>query len=345
MFLKSLELHGFKSFPDRTKLKFGDGITAVVGPNGSGKSNISDAVRWVLGEQSTKTLRGAKMEDVIFGGTQSRKPQGFAEVSLTIDNSTGFLPVDSDSVTITRKYYRSTESEYLLNGTQVRLKDINELLMDTGLGRDGYSIIGQGKIAEIVGAKSGERREIFEEAAGISKFRYRKEESERRLKMAEENLLRLMDIVDELENRLGPLKAQSEKARQYLAYAEQKKEFEISYWVYQLRQLTERLRAQDDKLTIATGESDEIERQIEHIEQKIQDTYTLMQGCMTLSEQLRTERQALEQQNAEASSRIAVIRNDIAHNCDNMKRIEGEIASLLQTGENTCLLYTSSYMK
>ena len=335
MFLKSLELHGFKSFPDRTKLKFGDGITAVVGPNGSGKSNISDAVRWVLGEQSTKTLRGAKMEDVIFGGTQSRKPQGFAEVSLTIDNSTGFLPVDSDSVTITRKYYRSTESEYLLNGTQVRLKDINELLMDTGLGRDGYSIIGQGKIAEIVGAKSGERREIFEEAAGISKFRYRKEESERRLKMAEENLLRLMDIVDELENRLGPLKAQSEKARQYLAYAEQKKEFEISYWVYQLRQLTERLRAQDDKLTIATGESDEIERQIEHIEQKIQDTYTLMQGCMTLSEQLRTERQALEQQNAEASSRIAVIRNDIAHNCDNMKRIEGEIASLLQTGENT----------
>ncbi|MGI5895832.1 MAG: chromosome segregation protein SMC [Oscillospiraceae bacterium] len=335
MFLKSLELHGFKSFPDRTKLEFGDGITAVVGPNGSGKSNISDAVRWVLGEQSTKTLRGAKMEDVIFGGTQSRKPQGFAEVSLTIDNSTGLLPVDSDSVTITRKYYRSTESEYLLNGTQVRLKDINELLMDTGLGRDGYSIIGQGKIAEIVGAKSGERREIFEEAAGISKFRYRKEESERRLKMAEENLLRLMDIVDELESRLGPLKAQSEKARQYLEYAEQKKEFEISYWVYQLGRLTEQLRAQDDKLTIAAGESDEIERQIEQIEQKIQDTYTLMQGCMTLSEQLRAERQELEQQSAEASSRIAVIRNDITHNCDNMERLEGEIASLLQTGENT----------
>lgn len=337
MFLKSLELHGFKSFPDRTKLEFGDGITAVVGPNGSGKSNISDAVRWVLGEQSTKTLRGAKMEDVIFGGTQSRKPQGFSEVSLTIDNTSGLLAVDSDTVTITRKYYRSTESEYLLNGSQVRLKDINELLMDTGLGRDGYSMVGQGKIAEIVGAKSSERREIFEEAAGISKFRYRKEESERRLRMAEENLLRLMDIVSELEGRIGPLKAQSEKARQYLEYAAEKKELEISFWVHQLKQLTERLRAQDDKLTIANGENEEIDRQIAAFEQKIQETYTLMQGCMTLSEQLRTERQGLEQANAETLSSVAVIRNDIAHNGENISRIEGEIAALVQSGQDTGL--------
>ena len=321
MFLKSLELHGFKSFPDRTKLEFGKGITAVVGPNGSGKSNISDAVRWVLGEQSTKTLRGAKMEDVIFGGTQLRKPQGFAEVSLTIDNSSGLLAVDSDTVTITRKYYRSSESEYLLNGSQVRLKDINELLMDTGLGRDGYSMVGQGKIAEIVGAKSAERREIFEEAAGISKFRYRKEESERRLQMAEENLLRLFDIVKELEDRLGPLKAQSEKAKQYLEFASQKKELELSYWVHTLETLTVRLRSQDDKLTIANGESEEISRLMEESEEQIQEIYSLMQGCMTLSEQLRNEKQEKERENAEVASRIAVIKNDIAHNLESLSLI------------------------
>ncbi len=328
MFLKSLELHGFKSFPDRTKLEFGTGITAVVGPNGSGKSNISDAVRWVLGEQSTKTLRGAKMEDVIFGGTQLRKPQGFAEVSLTIDNSSGFLPVEGDTVTITRKYYRSTESEYLLNGAHVRLKDINELLMDTGLGRDGYSIVGQGRIAEIVGAKSAERREIFEEAAGISKFRYRKEESERRLKMAEENLLRLFDIVKELEGRIGPLKAQSEKAKQYLEYAAQKKELELSYWVHTLEALTARLRSQDDKLTVAGGENEEISRMIEEAEARIQEIYSIMQRCMAQSEQYRSEGQAKERENAEVSSKIAVIKNDISHNLDNIARLEEELRTL-----------------
>ncbi len=333
MFLKSLELHGFKSFPDRTKLEFGKGITAVVGPNGSGKSNISDAVRWVLGEQSTKTLRGAKMEDVIFGGTQLRKPQGFAEVSLTIDNSSGLLAVDSDTVTITRKYYRSSESEYLLNGSQVRLKDINELLMDTGLGRDGYSMVGQGKIAEIVGAKSAERREIFEEAAGISKFRYRKEESERRLQMAEENLLRLFDIVKELEDRIGPLKAQSEKAKQYLEFASQKKELELSYWVHTLETLTVRLRSQDDKLTIANGESEEISRLMEESEEQIQEIYSLMQGCMTLSEQLRNEKQEKERENAEVASRIAVIKNDIAHNLESIARVEEELRSLEQSDQ------------
>ena len=331
MFLKSLELHGFKSFPDRTKLEFGKGITAVVGPNGSGKSNISDAVRWVLGEQSTKTLRGAKMEDVIFGGTQLRKPQGFAEVSLTIDNSTGILAIDSDTVTITRKYYRSSESEYLINGSQVRLKDINELLMDTGLGRDGYSMVGQGKIAEIVGAKSAERREIFEEAAGISKFRYRKEESERRLKMAEENLLRLLDIVKELEDRIGPLKLQSEKAKQYLEFAAQKKELELSYWVHTLETLTVRLRSQDDKLTIANNESEEISRLMEKSEEKIQEIYRLMQGCMTLSEQLRNEKQEKERENADVSSKIAVIKNDISHNIENKVRLKEEICSLEQS--------------
>ena len=181
MVLRTLEMQGFKSFPDKTVLNFGKGITAVVGPNGSGKSNISDAVRWVLGETSTKSLRGSKMEDVIFGGTSARKALGFAQVQLTLDNSDGTLKDRGEIVTVTRRYYRSGESEYYINRQSVRLKDLTELFLDTGMGREGYSIIGQGKIDEILSAKSGERREIFEEAAGISKFRHRKEESERKL--------------------------------------------------------------------------------------------------------------------------------------------------------------------
>ena len=251
MYLKSLELHGFKSFPDKVKLTFDEGLTGVVGPNGrvliddftylfgkndrvgfvgpngSGKSNIGDAVRWVLGEQSTKTLRGNKMEDVIFSGTTARKAAGFAEVTLTIDNSTGELHHDDKEVAVTRKIYRSGDSEYRINGKSVRLRDINELFMDTGLGRDGYSIIGQGRIAEIVGAKSTERRDIFEEAAGISKFRYKKAEAQRKLSQAQENLNRLQDIVSELESRIEPLKKQSEKAQKFLVLAEDRKRLEI----------------------------------------------------------------------------------------------------------------------
>ena len=212
MLLKYLELSGFKSFPDRTRVEFGKGLTAVVGPNGSGKSNISDAVRWVLGEQSSKTLRGEKMEDVVFSGTKTRKAQGFAEVSLVIDNTDRTLEVDSDEVIVTRRYDRSGESEYLLNRSVVRLRDIQEIFMDTGLGKDGYSLVGQGRIAEIVQSKSTQRREIFEEAAGIAKFRYRKNEAERNLAKAEENLARLRDILPELESRLAPLMAQYEIA-------------------------------------------------------------------------------------------------------------------------------------
>ena len=211
MFLKSLQMQGFKSFPDKTTIQFNKGITAIVGPNGSGKSNINDAVRWVLGEMSTKTLRGTKMEDVIFDGTSSRKPMGFAEVSLTLDNSDKSLPIDFAEVTVTRRYYRSGESEYQINRNPVRLKDIHELLMDTGLGRDGYSIIGQGKISDILASKSDERRQIFEEAAGISKYRYRKQETQRRLEQTEENLVRLRDILTELEDRVGPLEKQAER--------------------------------------------------------------------------------------------------------------------------------------
>ena len=231
MILKSLELQGFKTFPDKTTLQFEPGITSVVGPNGSGKSNISDAMRWVLGEQSVRTLRCSKMEDVIFGGTPQRRAQGFAEVTLTIDNSDRGLPFDNDTVAITRRYYRSGESEYLLNKSTVRLKDVNELLMDTGLGRDGYSIIGQGKIDSIVAARSEDRREIFEEAAGISRYRYRKEESERRLQKAEDNLVRLRDILAELESRVEPLRIQAEKAEQFIAFDGEKKGLEIGIWL------------------------------------------------------------------------------------------------------------------
>ena len=218
MRLKELEIQGFKSFPDKTRITIGEGITGVVGPNGSGKSNISDSIRWVLGETSSKQLRGAgKMEDVIFGGTQTRGAMGYAAVSLTIDNSDHGLEMDADEVTIGRRYYRSGESEYTINGQSVRLKDVYELLLDTGLGRDGYAIVGQGRIAEIVGAKSTERREIFEEASGIAKYRYRKNEAERRLAAAEGNLERLRDILGELEKRVGPLKRDSEKAEQFLS--------------------------------------------------------------------------------------------------------------------------------
>ena len=251
MLLKSLEIHGFKSFPDKTVLSFGQGMTAVVGPNGSGKSNISDAIRWVLGEQSTKSLRGSKMEDVIFNGTAQRKPVGFAEVSLVIDNRSRKLDFDADDVKVTRRYYRSGESEYLINNATVRLKDVQMLFMDTGLGRDGYSIIGQGRIGDIVASKSEERREIFEEAAGISKYRYRKNEAERRLKSTEENLLRLRDILQELEERVGPLAQQAEKAKKFLEYAGEKKELEIGLWLHTMIDSRAVLRELSAKLELA----------------------------------------------------------------------------------------------
>ena len=238
MYLKSLEIQGFKSFPDKISLTFDKGLTAVVGPNGSGKSNIGDSVRWVLGEQSTKTLRGNKMEDVIFSGTVARKPMGFAAVTLNIDNSDRSVADMGEEISVTRKLYRSGDSEYIINGKQCRLRDINELFMDTGLGRDGYSIIGQGRIAEIVGAKSSERRDIFEEAAGISKFRYKKLEAERKLSAAQENLLRLTDILSELEGRVEPLRIQSEKAKKFVKLAEKRKKLEISVWVSKLEEVS-----------------------------------------------------------------------------------------------------------
>ena len=237
MYLKSLEIQGFKSFADKTVLQFGDDITAIVGPNGSGKSNISDAISWVMGEMSSKALRGSKMEDVIFGGTQKRSQVGFAEASLILDNADGALAIETPEVMITRRYYRSGESEYYINKQTARLRDIHELFMDTGLGKEGYSNIGQGRIDEILALKSTDRREVFEEAAGISKYRHRKEETERRLASTEDNLMRIGDKISELELQVEPLRQQAEKARKYLELREELKGLEIAVWLENLEKL------------------------------------------------------------------------------------------------------------
>ncbi|MDE6539232.1 MAG: chromosome segregation protein SMC [Ruminococcus sp.] len=313
MYLKSLEIQGFKSFPDKINLTFDKGLTAVVGPNGSGKSNIGDSVRWVLGEQSTKTLRGNKMEDVIFSGTVSRKPMGFASVTLNIDNSDGTLSDMGEEVAVTRKLYRSGESEYRINGKSVRLKDINELFMDTGLGRDGYSIIGQGRIAEIVGAKSNERRDIFEEAAGISKFRYRKIEAEKKLTSAQENLFRLTDILSELENRIEPLRIQSEKAEKFLKFSEEKKKLEVSVWVKRLDDMKKSLEELEEKILVSRTEYENIENDIQEQEKKLEDGYRKMQESTIKSDEIRRKMIEEEQLASEMKSKIAVLENDIKH--------------------------------
>ena len=314
MLLSSIQIQGFKSFADKTVLKFGKGITAVVGPNGSGKSNISDAVRWVLGEQSTKSLRGQSMEDVIFGGTESRRPHGFCEVTLNIDNSDRTLNFDNDAVAITRRYYRSHESEYAINGVSVRLKDIHELFMDTGLGRDGYSMIGQGKIDNIISSKSGERRDIFEEASGISKYRYRKIEAERKLNGAEENLLRLHDILDELESRVGPLKEQSRKAEKFLDLAEQKKELEIGLWLYTLNNSKETLRNQESKIAAAQLSYREIEEALEEFDRKTEQNTAFFAKLTSDIEGERLEISSTNEEILKLSGEITVISNDIKHN-------------------------------
>lgn len=323
--LKSLEIQGFKSFPDKTRLSFGQGLTVVVGPNGSGKSNISDAVRWVLGEQSTKSLRGSKMEDVIFSGTKNRKPQGMAQVSLTIDNTSRQLPVDADEVTVTRRLYRSGESEYRINNAAVRLRDIYEIFMDTGLGRDGYSIIGQGRIAEIVSARDKERREIFEEAAGISKFRYRKGEAEKRLSMAEDNLSRLADILSELEGRVEPLRRQSEKARRFLELSDEKKILELSIWIDDLEEGRKKLSDQENKIQLMRRQYGQLESQTQALEQQINDLYRQTMACSTRVERCRASIHEREQKIADNRSEAAVRRNDIDHAQRDIQRLEEEI--------------------
>lgn len=334
MKLKAVEMQGFKSFPDRTKLTFDDGITVIVGPNGSGKSNISDAIKWVFGEQSVKSLRGAKMEDVIFGGSASRKPTGFAWVSLFIDNTDRSIDIDTDEVVITRRLYRSGESEYRINNNPVRLKDINETFMDTGLGRDGYSVIEQGKIAEIVSAKSTQRREIFEEAAGISKFRYRKTEAERKLTQAEDNLIRLRDIMQELEDRVGPLKAQSEKAKQYVVLAEEKKSLEISLWLEQLAKLGRQMAELEDKTLLAANGRTTAQKRLEEIERETEEIQQKTQELNLYIEHKRDRIREWETAISEAKVNAAVKQNTITHNEDTIRELQDEWErSMLSAGE------------
>ena len=325
MYLKSLELQGFKSFPDKTLIRFGDDITAIVGPNGSGKSNISDAILWVMGEQSSKTLRGAKMEDVIFGGTQKRSAVGFAEATLTLDNSDRALAYDADEVMVTRRYYRSGDSEFYINKQSARLRDINELFMDTGLGKEGYSNIGQGRIDEILALKSGDRREIFEEAAGISKYRHRKEETERKLEKTQDNLLRIGDKVSDLEMQLEPLKIQSEKAKKYLELKDELKGVEVAVWLDTLERLSAAAKKAEEDYTSASfvlqqahDDLDSLYRQAESLTQTLHNRDGELETVRVKANMLSATHQQLEGQ-------LAVLRGNVENNNANIARIEEEL--------------------
>ena len=334
MYLKALEIQGFKSFADKTRLTFEKDITGIVGPNGSGKSNISDALLWVMGEQRTKTLRGSKMEDVIFGGTAIRNPMGFAEVSLVIDNSAHIFDSDSSEVELTRRYYRSGESEYYINRQQVRLKDVNGLLFDTGLGRDGYSVIGQGKIADIISTKSTDRREVFDEATGISRYRYRKEEAERRLGRTEENLLRINDKIEELELQVGPLKEQSEKAKKYLVLRDDLRIREISAWMQTLDRLHEKAAEINAEYEQTSAALDKAKAELEAL---YAATGSLAERMHQKDEEIERERERLsarEAQGAECEADLASLRTNIANSETALHRLTDDIAEQeLRAGE------------
>lgn len=327
MVLKTLEMQGFKSFPDKTVLEFGRGITAIVGPNGSGKSNISDAVRWVLGETSTKSLRGSKMEDVIFGGTSSRKQMGFAQVKLTLDNSDKTLKDKDNIVTVSRRYYRSGDSEYKIDGELVRRRDVHELFMDTGLGADGYSIVSQGKIDSIISAKNEDRREIFEEAAGISRFRHKRTEAERRLASAEENLVRLNDILGELESRVGPLKIQSEKAAKFIKLSDEKKTLEIGTWLNKINKFTNDLREQEHKIALVNEEYAGCEKELHDIETEIETVLENIAGINTKIEAMRQSVTVFEEEALRKDGDVQVLEAQFYHNNETIERLSAEIAT------------------
>ncbi len=326
MYLKALEIQGFKSFPDKTVLNFGEDITAIVGPNGSGKSNISDAIRWVMGEQSAKGLRGAKMEDVIFGGTEKRTQVGFAQVTLVLDNTEGIFPsMEESEVAVTRRYYRSGESEYYINRQSVRLKDVTELFMDTGMGKEGYSIIGQGKIDEILSTRSGDRREIFEEAAGISKFRHRKEDSERKLERTQENLVRINDKIAELELQVEPLRDQAEKAKKYLVLRDELRLLEISVWLENLDNLKIAARKLETDFRAAEAARDEARSALDALYAEGEQFGEKMRAKDVEAEAIRTEAAALGGQVTEQESAVAVLESTIAHNQENIQRSRREL--------------------
>ena len=333
MVFKELEIQGFKSFPDKVKITFDAGVTGVVGPNGSGKSNLSDAVRWVLGETSSRQLRAAgRMEDVIFGGTRRRSAMGFASVRLTLDNTGHTLDVDADEVTIGRKYYRSGDSEYTINGQVCRLRDVYELLLDTGIGRDGYSVIGQGRIAEIVAAKSSERREIFEEACGIAKYRYRKTEAERRLAAAGENLERLRDILGELESRVGPLEKESAKAQKFLELSEQRKTLEVTLWTDSVHRARDTVRQQVRDYETAQADYERFDGEAKAAEQEAEEIRMQAQQLTIAVERLNGDIRSITEQISGSDSRIAVLENDILRNEESIASLRSEIEAGEQDG-------------
>ena len=333
MVFKELEIQGFKSFPDKVKITFDAGVTGVVGPNGSGKSNLSDAVRWVLGETSSRQLRAAgKMEDVIFGGTRRRSAMGFASVRLTLDNTGHTLDMDADEVTIGRKYYRSGDSEYTINGQVCRLRDVYELLLDTGIGRDGYSVIGQGRIAEIVAAKSSERREIFEEACGIAKYRYRKTEAERRLAAAGENLERLRDILGELESRVGPLEKESAKAQKFLELSEQRKTLEVTLWTDSVHRARDTVRQQVRDYETAQADYERFDGEAKAAEQEAEEIRMQAQQLTIAVERLNGDIRSITEQISGSDSRIAVLENDILRNEESIASLRSEIEAGEQDG-------------
>ena len=333
MVFKELEIQGFKSFPDKVKITFDAGVTGVVGPHGSGKSNLSDAVRWVLGETSSRQLRAAgKMEDVIFGGTRRRSAMGFASVRLTLDNTGHTLDVDADEVTIGRKYYRSGDSEYTINGQVCRLRDVYELLLDTGIGRDGYSVIGQGRIAEIVAAKSSERREIFEEACGIAKYRYRKTEAERRLAAAGENLERLRDILGELESRVGPLEKESAKAQKFLELSEQRKTLEVTLWTDSVHRARDTVRQQVRDYETAQADYERFDGEAKAAEQEAEEIRMQAQQLTIAVERLNGDIRSITEQISGSDSRIAVLENDILRNEESIASLRSEIEAGEQDG-------------
>ena len=325
MFLTSLELVGFKSFPDRIRVDFERGLTGIVGPNGSGKSNISDAVRWVLGEQSSRMLRGNRMEDVIFGGTEKRNPLGFAEVILTIDNSDRALRCDSDIVAVSRRYYRSGDSEYCINKKTVRLKDVNELFLDTGLGRDGYSIIGQGRIDEVLSQKSEDRREIFEEAAGIAKFRVKKEEAERKLSHVSDNLTRLSDIVSELEGQLGPLRKKAEKAKEYLRIYEELRGLEAALATLRAKELREDIRKLSGSLRIAESLLSEAKTRLDKLYAENEAVNGEIERLNAEGEKARAELREAENALAEAEGVVGIANAEIKSASERATRLEFEL--------------------
>ncbi len=328
MFLKRLEMHGFKSFADKTVLEFMPGITTVIGPNGSGKSNISDCIRWVLGEQSMKSLRGAKSEDIIFAGTQNRKSLGYAEASIVIDNSDRKLPIEYNEVIVTRRIYRSGETGYFINKTPCRLKDVLELFMDTGIGKDGYSIIGQGKIDEILSNKSEDRRRIFEEAAGIVKYRARKVESEKKLEQVKLNLLRINDIISEIENNIGPLKVQSEKAKKFLDLRENLKNIEVGLFLYNIENYKKQIEETFENIDIFETQKVKEEESLNNIQTEKEDLRVLVDSLIEEIEKAQNLGLEGNKRKEQYNSEIAILAEKLANNKENYERYALEIEEL-----------------